>query len=132
MRRTPAAEGLGALVLAGGVLMAAGAVSASAAEYGLAHNLRDLGPQAAQVLNLLSKELVLTLVAGAFVLNIAIGLGILRGAQLPKWLGWVAVVLAIAVLIPPAALPALFVFVVWSVIVSVLIYLRTGPAASAP
>jgi hypothetical protein len=132
LRRTAAAEGLSALVLAGAVLMAAGAVTGSAVEYGLAHHLSRVGPQTAQTMNLLSNELFLPVIVGAFLFAVPSGLAILRGAQLPKWLGWVAIVLGIAALIPPASFPALLAFVVWSLIVSILMYLRTGPAVSAP
>jgi hypothetical protein len=132
LRQTSAAEGLSALVLAGGVLMAAGALTGSGVEYGLAHKLQGLGPETAQALNFLGQELFLPILAGAFVFAVASGLAILRGARLPKWLGWVAIVLGIAALIPPASFPALLGFAIWSVIVSILIYRRTGPAVSAP
>jgi hypothetical protein len=133
LRRTSAAaEGLSALVLAGGVLMAVGAITGSGLEYGLAHNLHALSPTEAQTLNFISNEIFLPLLAGAFVFGIASGLAILRGAALPKWLGWVAIVLGIIVLIPPIGFPALIGFVLWSLIVSILMYLRDGaPAETA-
>jgi hypothetical protein len=131
LRQTPSAEGLGALVLAGGVLMTAGATMGSGMEYGLAHELHHLGPETAQAVNFLSQEIFLPILAGAFVFGISSGLAILRGARLPKWLGWVAIVMGIAVLIPPASFPALLAFAIWSIIVSILIYMRTGaPDAS--
>jgi hypothetical protein len=134
LRRTPAAEGLSSLVLAGGVLMGVGALTGAGVEYGLAHQLHHLGPQVAQALNFLSNELFLPVIGGAFVFAICSGLAILRGAALPKWLGWVAIVLGIVVLVPPASFPALLGFVIWSVIVSILMYRRTAVSAdtSAP
>jgi len=126
LRRTSSAEGLSALVLAGGVLMAVGAITGGAMEYGLAHNLHALSPTEAQTLNFISNEIFLPLLAGAFIFGIASGLAILRGAALPKWLGWVAIVMGIAAIIPPASFPALLGFVLWSLIVSILMYLRTG------
>ena len=131
LRRTSAAEGLSALVLAGAVLMAAGAITGAGVEYALAHRLQHLGPEAAQAVHFLSQELFLPVLAGAFVFALSSGLAILRGAPLPRWLGWVVVVLGIAAIIPPASFPALLGFVIWSVIVSILIYRRTGPATSA-
>ena len=129
LRRTPGVEGLSALVLAGGVMMAVGALTGAGIEYALAHQLNHLGPQVAQTLNVLSNELFLPVLGGAFVFAICSGLAILRGAALPKWLGWVAIVLGIAVLIPPAGFPALLGFVIWSIIVSILMYRRTGAPA---
>jgi hypothetical protein len=131
LRRTAPAEGLAAIVLAGAVLMAAGALITTAAEYGLAHNLSGLTPATAQTMNLISNEFFLPIIGGAFLLAVSSGLAILRGALLPKWLGWVAIVLGIAALVPPASFPALLVFVIWSIIVSVLMYRRMGPGTSA-
>ena len=126
LRRNDASEGLGALVLAGGVLMAAGALAGTGIEYGLAHNLHDFGPEAAKTLNFISTELFLPVIAGGFLFGVCAGLAILRGAALPDWLGWVAIVIGIAVLVPPASFPALLAFVIWSVVVAILMYLRGG------
>jgi hypothetical protein len=131
LRRTGAADGLGALVLAGGILMAAGALTGTGLEYGIAHNLQHLTPQVAQTLNFISQEVFLPVLAGAFILAICSGLAILGGAAFPKWLGWVAIMLAIVVLIPPASFPALIGFVVWSIIVSVIMYRRSGAPVAA-
>jgi hypothetical protein len=128
----PAAEGLGALILAGAVIMSVGAVTVSGIEYGLAHHLAELSPSTAQTLNVLTNELGLPILAGAFVFAVGSGLAILRGAALPKWLGWVAIVLAIAVLIPPIGFPALLGFVIWSIVVSILMYVRMGESAETP
>jgi len=126
LRRTPAAEGLGSLALAGAVLMATGALIGTGVEYGLAHQLHHLGPEVAQTLNFLDNELFLPVLAGAFVFGISSGLAILRGAALPKWLGWVAIVLGVVALIPPTGFFALLGFVIWSIVASILMYLRTG------
>jgi hypothetical protein len=131
LRRTAAAEGLGALVLAGGILMTAGALTGSGIEYGLAHNLHHLSPQEAHTLNFLSQELFLPVLGGAFVLAVCSGIAILRGAALPKWLGWVAIVLGIAAIVPPASFPSLIGFLIWSIVVSILMYMRLGAQADA-
>jgi hypothetical protein len=127
----PAAEGLSALVLAGAVLMAAGALAGGGIEYGIAHNLHDLTAEMAKTLNIVSTEMFLPTLAGAFIFGLCSGLAILRGAALPNWLGWIAIVIGIAALIPPSSFPALFAFLIWSVIVAVLIYMRSGQAAGA-
>jgi hypothetical protein len=133
LRRTPAAEGLSAMVLAGAVLMAAGALLSGGVEFGLANEIHHLGPESVKTLNLITEEMAfLPIIGGAFLFALGSGLAILCGAQLPRWLGWVAIVLGIAVLIPPASFPALLGFAIWSVIVSIMMYRRTGPGSSAP
>lgn len=131
LRRT--AESLGALVLAGGILMAVGGLACVAIEYGLAHNVHNMSPEAAKTLNLISAELFLPARAGEIVFAVCGGLAILRGAGLPNWLGWVALVIGvltlihtstIVMLIPHMGFYALFAFVIWSAVVSILMCLR--------
>ncbi len=125
LRRTAAAEGLGALVLAGAIMMAIAALAATGLEYGLAHNLHDFTPEAAKTLNFISNELFFPILVGGFIFGVCAGIAILRGAALPKWLGWLAIVIGILTLIPPTSFPALFAFLIWSIVVSVLMYLRS-------
>ena len=132
LRRAPAAEAPSALVLAGGVLLSVGATSLAGVEFGLAREIHHVGPETAQALNILGNELFLPILVGGCVFGISSGIAILRGAPLPKWLGWVAVVLGVITVIPPASFPGLIGFVLWSLIVSVLIYVRTGPNAASP
>jgi hypothetical protein len=133
LRRTPEAEGSSALVLAGAVLMAVGGVTLSGLEFGLAHQIHHLEPDAAQTVSFLSNEMFLPLIVGGCVLGLGAGISILRGAALPRWLGWAAIVLGVVVLIPPLSFPALLVFAIWVIVVSVLMYRRYegAPAAAA-
>lgn len=109
-----------------------GNLSVTSIEYGLAHHLRDLGPSTAQTLSFLSNELFLVVIAGGFLFALSAGLAILRGGQLPKWLGWVAVVLGVFFVIPPLIFPALLGTLLWSLIVSAMFYMRSAPSPAAP
>ncbi|HEX5309111.1 MAG TPA: hypothetical protein VFW38_08535 [Solirubrobacteraceae bacterium] len=130
LRSTGGADGLGTLVLAGAVLMAAGAIGVTALEYGLAHNLYDFTPEAAKTLNFISSEMFLPVLAGGFIFGLCAGLAILRGAALPTWLGWAAIVIGVAALVPPVSFPALLALLVWSVVAAVLMYQRQPAMAS--
>lgn len=130
LRSTGGTDGLGTLVLAGAVLMAAGALGVTGLEYGLAHNLHDFAPETAKTLNFISSEMFLPIVGGGFIFGVCAGLAILRGAALPRWLGWAAIVIGVAALVPPISLGALMAFLIWSIVVAVLMYQRSG--ASAP
>jgi hypothetical protein len=125
VRRNGASAGLAGLIIAGGVLMAVGAGILGGVEYGLAHDLHYFGAQTIQTLNVLANQLFLPLVIGGCVFGIASGLAILGGVGLPAWLGWVALVLGIATAIPPVGFIGLLVFVLWSLIVSILIFVRS-------
>jgi hypothetical protein len=130
LRRTPAAESLSALVLAAAAILTVGVAIFAGIEFSLAADPGHLEPAAAQALNVLGHELFFPLAIGASAFGIAAGLAILRGARLPKWLGWVAIVLGI-VEITPAGEVGFFAFIAWTVVVSVLIYRRTGVANAA-
>jgi hypothetical protein len=135
LRRTGGADGLASLVVAGGVLMAVGATVLASIEFGLAHEIHRVGPQTAQTLNILDNVLFLPLVIGGCIFGLASGLAILGGADLPSWLGWVAIVLGIVAAIPPIGFIALLVLVLWTLVVSILIFLRSAegePSRAAP
>lgn len=131
LHRSGGSHALAYLVVAGGVLMAVGATTLAGIEYGLAHNLHELGPQTAQSLNVLSNQLFLPLVVGGCVFGVASGLAIIGGADLPNWLGWIAILLGVVAAIPPIGFFALLVLLVWSLVVSILIYLRSDRAETS-
>ena len=68
---------------------------------------------------------------GLVIFSISIGLTVLATGALPKWLGWVAIVVGVAAL-TPVGFFGFFVIMIWSVIVSILVFRRSGaPAAAA-
>ena len=132
LRGTPAAAGLSSVVLAGAAVLTAGGCVYFGFDYALATVPSHLAPAAAQALNVLALKLFLPVSAGALVFGVASGLAILRGAQLPKWLGWAAIVIGI-VTATPAGLLGLVAFIFWTAIVSILIWKRGGaPSEASP
>jgi hypothetical protein len=125
LRRTPAAATASAVVIAGAVLLAVGLSVIAGTTYALADVPRHLSGAAAQALNVLSNDLFYTLLVGGCVFGIASGVAILCSAALPKWLGWVAIVIGIAMATPIFWISAIVLFI-WVLIVSALIYLRGG------
>ena len=69
--------------------------------------------------------MVLIPAAGFFVFGISIGLAILRGAGLPKWLGWTAIAMGILVVTPAEGFSFLA-LVIWMVIVSTLMLMAAA------
>jgi hypothetical protein len=64
---------------------------------------------------------------------VAAGLLIVRVRVLPVWLGWASLVLALGLLIPPVGwLIVLFLFPVWTLVTSVLLFLRPLPPPGPP
>lgn len=126
LRRASAAEGLSALVLAAGTLFVAGQTVNSGIGFALSDAPDHLSPAAAQALNALSNDLVLTSSVGALVFGVAAGLAILVGAPLPRWLGWAAIAIGI-VFVTPAEGIAAGALLLWTLSVSILIWRSSAP-----
>lgn len=134
LRRNPANEALATLMLvAGGVVTVAVGIGGGV-ELGLAKNIHDLSPSAAQALNVVQNEVFLPALIGGFVFALCNGLAILRGSQLPRWLGWVALVIAVLFVVPPTGFVGLLALILWSLVVSIVMFLRydSGDVERAP
>jgi hypothetical protein len=136
LRRYEAEPGvLSATAFAGGILVAVGGAAFSAFALTLSDTADKLDPSAVQALNALNEDFFVPLAAGSLVLLLAAGIAAVRTRAFPKWLGWAAIVIAIAWVTPaffiagPGAL-------LWIVIVSVMLSQRaaatTTPAPAAP
>lgn len=84
----------------------------------------SLSPDAAQALNVLALRLVFPVVVGGFVFGLAAGVAVLRSHLLPAWLGWAAIVLGV---LAPIWILQVALLYLWAVVVSIVIYRRTGP-----
>ena len=133
LRRTEAVEGLTAVVLAAAAVLAAGQTAGTGLVFALTDAPTHLSPAAAQTLNVLSNDMVLTSAAGFSAFGIASGLAILRGAALPGWLGWISILIGV-VIVTPAEFVAAIALAVWIIIVSILIATRSrlGEPAAVP
>ena len=106
-------------LLVGGALMSVGILIFA----GLGLTLSDLGgdlePAAVQALNALSEDLFFPVAGGTVVLSWCAALAILRNGGLPRWLGWIVLVIAVASL-TPAGFFAFLAIGVWAVLASVV------------
>lgn len=136
LRRAPAAHTLATVGLGGAFLFALGFAIFAGVGFALADVPNRLTPGAAQALNVLDNDLFFPLAIGSVVFGIGIGLAIVRSGLLPVWLGWVVLVLGI---LSVPLFPLYFALLLWTVVVSILMYLRLGEpggtearASSAP
>ena len=93
MRRAPGGEGPAALVLAAATVLVAGQTIGEGVVYALAEAPGRLSAGAAQTLNLLANDLVVTSAVGFLAFGLATGFAILRTGVLAGWLGWSAAVI---------------------------------------
>jgi len=122
-------NGLATAAFAGGILIGVGGAVFSSLDFALADGRNDLTPAAAVAINVLNNNFFWPFEIGLVVFSFAIGLTILATAALPKWLGWVMIVIGIVAL-TPVGFFGFFGIMIWSVIVAILIYRRTGPASA--
>ena len=115
---------------AGGILIAVGGAIFTSLDVAQIDARHDITPQAAQALNVLGNDFFFPFEIGLIVFALSIGLAIIASGALPKWLGWVMVVIGV-VAFTPVGFFGFFVVLAWSVIVAILIYRRTGAPVAA-
>jgi hypothetical protein len=119
--------GASAVSFAGGVILAVGISLFAGVTFALADAIDKIEPGAAQALNVLAGDLFFPLAVGNGAFLLGTGIGVLKTDVLPRWLGWVAVVLGVAAL-TPAGFFAFILLGLWTLIVSVMLYRRTETA----
>jgi hypothetical protein len=134
--RSPESTRLGSVVFGGGLAVGIMTMALPTAQIGGAFAAEDatLEPAAAQALWFASDGFFIASMYAAALFVIATAVGILRTGLFPAWLGWVSIVLGIWLLISPIGWIALiFVFPLWLILVSVLLWRSTtAPSTTAP
>jgi hypothetical protein len=131
--RTAEAERRGAstLALVGGTILVVGMTVFAGIGFTLGDVADELPPAAILALNALNADFFFPLAVGNAAFVFGAGVSVVRTGALPKWLGWAAVVLGVFS-ITPLGFFAFLVMGLWSLVVSVLLFLRAAPAPPAP
>jgi hypothetical protein len=117
--------------LVGGALMGVGMLIFAGIGLTLSDVGGDLEPAATQALNALSEDMFFPVAGGTVVFTWSVALAILRHGGLPRWLGWVAVVIAVAS-VTPAGFFAFLAIGIWTAIVSAVLLANPETAQRAP
>jgi hypothetical protein len=130
-----AAEGEGGVLslvaFAGAVIFAIGVAVDGTISFALAETADDIDPTAVQALSALWENDFLPFALGVQVMLLATGLSVIRHGALPKWLGWVALLLAV-IAVTPIGFIAFLATGIWVLVVSVLLTLRARAAPPPP
>lgn len=132
LRRAGGTGQLANAAFGGGVLAAAGFGLLASVHLALtvaAENANTIGTT--QTLNVLDSSDFILAVAGVGLLVLAAGAAVVRHGGLPRWLGWVGIVLGI-VTFTPAGFFAFLAGGIWIVIASVLLTQARGAVAPLP
>lgn len=128
-----AAEGpghvLSAVTLAGASILAVALAVDASINIALAEAHDDVEPAAVQALSALWASDFPLFALGGIVFVSSAGLSVIRHGALPKWLGWVAIVIAIS-MVTPAGFIGFVATALWIAIVSVILALRADDAAA--
>ncbi len=129
-----AAEGatprLSAVARAGGVVAAVGMLIFAGLVFTLGDASDHLDPAAIQALNALSIDLFFPLAGGMVTFLLATGLLAVRTRALPPWLGWAALVIAVASF-TPLGFFAFLASVAWVFAASIFLALRGAASSGA-
>ncbi len=104
LRELRAAEGdraiLGYVALAGTIVFAVGLAIDATITFTLVETAEEIDPSAVQALTALWHNDFVPFALGMQIFLLGAGIGIVRYGILPKWIGWVAIVLAVLALSP--------------------------------
>jgi hypothetical protein len=112
--------------IAGAAFGAVGVVALFSVQYVLGDNSRYLNAGSASALNLLNNDLFLPAAAGMCVFGIVGGLAVVASKVLPRWMGWVLVVIG-ACCASPLLFFALLVTAAWMLVAGIWLTVRGLP-----
>ncbi|MEY2402969.1 MAG: hypothetical protein QOD38_520 [Acidimicrobiaceae bacterium] len=134
LRRHLAANGpdwLAALAFGGAIVFTVGLAGFASSQFALvdAADQKSLG--AAQALNIIDNNNFPPAIIGVCLLLLATAWHVLSSGSLPRWIGWVSLVIGILALAGPLGILAFLLFAPWTFVVSIVLY-RQGRASVAP
>jgi hypothetical protein len=111
------------VAFAGGVILAVGLAIDVTVSVALVHTADHIDPVAVQALSSLYRNDFIPFILGAMLILLASGLAIVRQDNLPRWLGWLGIALALPAVTPVGAL-TFFGAGIWILLVSGLLWTR--------
>ena len=91
---------LSAVMFAGAIIFATGLAIDATLTITLAETAEEIDPSAVQAVAAIWENDFVPFAVGVQIFTLALGLLLLRGGVVPKWLGWVAIVLALIAVTP--------------------------------
>jgi hypothetical protein len=121
------------VAVVGAGIVAVGAAIDNTLSFALADAADDLDPAAAQAIQGIWDSDFIPFLIGTSLTMLATGIGVVKSEVLPKWLGWIAVVIGI-VAATPVGFFAASAAALWILVASIMLTVRArrGPAAPAP
>jgi hypothetical protein len=131
LRRRLAESPLPAAGLVGVAMIAVGGALFSSLTFALTDVPDKIDPSTAQALNVLNNDLFFPFAIGVTVFLIANGLAIARGGVLPRWLGWIGIVIGLTAATPLGVI-GFFGSGAWVLVASVMMLVGDLRSTRAP
>ena len=123
---------LPSMAMAGALAIAIGGSIDATIIFTMAETADDVGAGTILTLSALYENDFFPIALGTFIFLLATGLSVVRGAgALPKWLGWVAILLAVVTL-TPIGFVGFMGMGLFTLIASILLTIRAGSPAAPP
>jgi hypothetical protein len=110
---------------AGGIVFTVGMTIFSGLAFTAAEVAEDVEPGTLQTLNALEMNMFFPVAVGTAAFLLGTGVGVLKTGLLPRWFGWVAIVLGVLA-ITPAGFVAFLGLGVWTLVASAMLAMRNG------
>jgi hypothetical protein len=121
-----------AVSFGGAIVFASAAAIGATLHFTLVDTADNIDPIAVQALNAIDYEFYIPFVVGVGVFILASGISVVRHGALPKWLGWIAILIGI-VAFTPIGFFALLAAILWVLVVCIIGLVRArGDGAPAP
>jgi hypothetical protein len=116
-------------VYAGALLFVVGLLISAGLTFTVADTAGDVPPTVTQTLSALEEDFFFPFVGGLAVLYLGAAAAILTAGGLPRWLGWVSLVLGVVCLTPVGWVPFLL-SGLWTAVTAVILYRAGAPAVA--
>lgn len=115
----------------GALVFAAGGAIGSSFELATADTVGDVPAQVTQTLSVMNADILVVIVAGALIFQLAAAVLTFRFGVLPRWIGYFSILIAI-VSLTPVFFFGFALTIIWAIIVSIVVYRAQEPAAASP
>jgi hypothetical protein len=123
---------VGATVMMGGALLwSSGILLGSTIELALLSSSHHKQADVAKVASVLNNADWLPFIGGIAIFMLGAGISVLTTRFVPRWLGWVAIVVGVVSLAGPGGFIGFFVAPVWVLVVGIMLAVRNDEAATA-
>ncbi len=116
------------VLLAGAIIIAVGLAIDASIIFALTDTAEEIDPAAVQALSALYNNDFVPFAMGSQIFLLALGISVLSGGALPKWIGWIAIALAVIAVTPIGFVS----FIGWGILVAIISVMLTMRARATP